>query len=151
MLPALVRTCSGACFGANSYLGEGTPPCPGVPGSATLHRILEAAEQMQWTLAAACPSLTLEDGPPGSPPANTCVSLGEQPQMEHGGGMSGPHLWAVAGSWQGPFPHGPVQASRQGGLITPAHGGSTARGFPCPPSLAPGLWHFQPRRGPSGP
>lgn len=49
-----------------------------------LHRILQAAEHMQWTLAVAYLSLTLEDGPPSSPPANTRVSLGKQQQMEHG-------------------------------------------------------------------
>lgn len=65
------------CCGASLYLGGGTPPCAGVLGSVTCHGLLQAAVQRQWTLAAACPSLTLNDGPPGSSPVNACVSLSE--------------------------------------------------------------------------
>lgn len=67
---------SGACCGASLYPGAGTLPCAGVPGSVTCHGVLQAAVQRQWTLAAACLSLTLKDGPPGSSPVNACVSLG---------------------------------------------------------------------------
>lgn len=67
---------SGACCQASLYPGAGTPPCAGVPGSVTCHGVLQAAVQRQWTLAAACLSLTLKDGPPGSSLVNACVSLG---------------------------------------------------------------------------